>query len=271
MSDSKSGAVPASRPQPAHALPGGDAAADRGERGRLPLRAVARTRRAAAAAGAGGGAIPYEIVNWVDIAPARPAAAARIDLHVDVPARRLDAPHRQHVVPLDLRRQRRGARWARSATSSSTSWSGRVGALAQCFSLPSSTAPMIGASGAIAGVLGGYVMLFPRARGRRRSSRSRSCGTCVDVPAWIFLGHLVPRAVPDSEQLGRGVDGARRRLPGGPGRGAPAGAHAPAVADRGARRRVPAAAPRRRSTLVAIACLTATARRARSRPEFRAA
>ena len=38
-----------------------------------------------------------------------------------------------------------------------------VGALAQCFSMPSSTAPMIGASGAVAGVLGGYVMLFPRA------------------------------------------------------------------------------------------------------------
>ena len=46
---------------------------------------------------------------------------------------------------------------------------------------------MIGASGAIAGVLGGYVMLFPRAK----------VSTFVaipllwhvrDVPAWIFLG-----------------------------------------------------------------------------------
>jgi len=64
---------------------------------------------------------------------------------------------------------------------------GVVGALAQAFSLPDSQAPMIGASGAIAGVLGGYVMLFPRAK----------VVTFVaipllwhirDVPAWIFLG-----------------------------------------------------------------------------------
>ena len=40
---------------------------------------------------------------------------------------------------------------------------GVAGALAQFFSLPTSMAPMIGASGAIAGVLGGYLMLFPRA------------------------------------------------------------------------------------------------------------
>src|SRR5690242_8801519 len=64
---------------------------------------------------------------------------------------------------------------------------GVAGALAQVFSLPSSTAPMIGASGAIAGVLGGYVMLYPRAK----------VVTFVaipllwhvrDVAAWIFLG-----------------------------------------------------------------------------------
>jgi len=64
---------------------------------------------------------------------------------------------------------------------------GVAGALAQAFSLPGSTAPMIGASGAIAGVLGGYVMLFPRAK----------VVTFVaipllwhvrDVAAWIFLG-----------------------------------------------------------------------------------
>ncbi len=64
---------------------------------------------------------------------------------------------------------------------------GTVGALAQCFSMPSSTLPMIGASGAVAGVLGGYLMLYPRAL----------IDTFVpiplfwprfDVPAWIFLG-----------------------------------------------------------------------------------
>jgi len=64
---------------------------------------------------------------------------------------------------------------------------GSIAALAQCFSMPMSQAPMIGASGAIAGVLGGYVMLYPRAK----------VVTFVgipflwhirDVPAWIFLG-----------------------------------------------------------------------------------
>jgi membrane associated rhomboid family serine protease len=64
---------------------------------------------------------------------------------------------------------------------------GTVGALSQCYAMPESTAPMIGASGAIAGVLGGYLMLYPRAR----------IATLVmipflwpvfHIPAWIFLG-----------------------------------------------------------------------------------
>jgi rhomboid family protein len=41
---------------------------------------------------------------------------------------------------------------------------GVVAALAHAFANPSSTMPAIGASGAIAGVLGGYLILFPRAR-----------------------------------------------------------------------------------------------------------
>jgi membrane associated rhomboid family serine protease len=40
---------------------------------------------------------------------------------------------------------------------------GTAAALSQAFQDPSSTIPMIGASGAIGGVLGGYLMLFPRA------------------------------------------------------------------------------------------------------------
>jgi membrane associated rhomboid family serine protease len=64
---------------------------------------------------------------------------------------------------------------------------GTVGALAQCFSMPGSRVPMIGASGAVAGLLGAYVMLYPHAR----------IVTFVgipflwhirDVPAWFFLG-----------------------------------------------------------------------------------
>ena len=41
---------------------------------------------------------------------------------------------------------------------------GLAAALTQVFSDPQSTTPMIGASGAIAGVLGAYTLLFPRAR-----------------------------------------------------------------------------------------------------------
>ncbi len=65
--------------------------------------------------------------------------------------------------------------------------SGIGAALLQVAAAPESTVPMVGASGAIAGVMGGYLLLFPRAR--------------VDVllilvifikvitmPAWLMLG-----------------------------------------------------------------------------------
>lgn len=42
--------------------------------------------------------------------------------------------------------------------------SGLIAALGQFIADPSSTVPMVGASGAIAGVLGGYLLLFPRAK-----------------------------------------------------------------------------------------------------------
>jgi rhomboid family protein len=60
---------------------------------------------------------------------------------------------------------------------------GVVGALAQCLLMPASTVPMLGASGAVAGVLGGYVMLFPRSR-----VWSWVVFGFVAIPAWIFLG-----------------------------------------------------------------------------------
>ncbi|MCY4306623.1 MAG: rhomboid family intramembrane serine protease [Aestuariivita sp.] len=65
--------------------------------------------------------------------------------------------------------------------------SGVIAALTQVFTEPSSTVPTIGASGAVAGVMGSYLLLYPKAR--------------VDilmilfiffrifpVPAWIVLG-----------------------------------------------------------------------------------
>ncbi|MHB9004581.1 MAG: rhomboid family intramembrane serine protease [Coriobacteriia bacterium] len=41
---------------------------------------------------------------------------------------------------------------------------GATAALAQAFAAPEASIPMVGASGAIAGVLGAYLMLYPRAR-----------------------------------------------------------------------------------------------------------
>jgi len=52
---------------------------------------------------------------------------------------------------------------------------GIAAAAAQVLSAPDSRLPMIGASGAISGVLGAYLLLFPRAR------------VLAVVPIWIFL------------------------------------------------------------------------------------
>ena len=64
--------------------------------------------------------------------------------------------------------------------------SGVAAGLLQTYVLPASQVPMIGASGAIAGVLGAYLILFPR-------SRIASLVpivfifTIVEVPAYLFL------------------------------------------------------------------------------------
>jgi rhomboid family protein len=133
-----------------------------------------------------GGAIPYEIVNWVDIVPR--------DL-LPLPGSILTSMFLHggwmHLI---------GNMWflwifgdnveERLGTVRFIIFYlivGAVGALAQAFSSPSSTIPMVGASGAIAGVLGGYLMLYPHAK----------VVTFVaipllwhvrDVAAWIFLG-----------------------------------------------------------------------------------
>jgi membrane associated rhomboid family serine protease len=64
--------------------------------------------------------------------------------------------------------------------------SGAAAALLQTYVLPRSSEPMIGASGAIAGVLGAYLILFPR-------SRIASLVpiififTIMEIPAFLFL------------------------------------------------------------------------------------
>jgi membrane associated rhomboid family serine protease len=55
---------------------------------------------------------------------------------------------------------------------------------AQIASNPSSTAPMVGASGAIGGVMGAYVLLFPHAR-----IRTFAIIFFFDMPAFLMLGY----------------------------------------------------------------------------------
>jgi rhomboid family protein len=64
--------------------------------------------------------------------------------------------------------------------------SGVAAALMQAFLLSGSSAPMIGASGAIAGVLGAYLVLFPRSR-ILSLVPILFIFTVIEVPAVIFL------------------------------------------------------------------------------------
>ena len=60
---------------------------------------------------------------------------------------------------------------------------GIVAALAQILMGPGSIIPMLGASGAISGVLGGYLLLFPR-----RRVRALIFNFLTEVPAFVALG-----------------------------------------------------------------------------------
>ncbi|MEQ1761628.1 MAG: rhomboid family intramembrane serine protease [Pyrinomonadaceae bacterium] len=60
---------------------------------------------------------------------------------------------------------------------------GFAAALAQVVMEPSSTIPMLGASGAISGILGGYLVLFPQ-----RQVRALIFSFLTTVPAFVALG-----------------------------------------------------------------------------------
>ncbi len=64
--------------------------------------------------------------------------------------------------------------------------SGTVGCVAQLLSGPGSSVPMVGASGAIAGVMGAYFSLFPAAR--ILTLIPILFFVIIEVPAYIFLG-----------------------------------------------------------------------------------
>jgi len=64
--------------------------------------------------------------------------------------------------------------------------SGVAAGLLQSYIQPSSTVPMIGASGAVAGVLGAYLILFPRSR-IASILPILFIFTIVEIPAMLFL------------------------------------------------------------------------------------
>jgi membrane associated rhomboid family serine protease len=61
-------------------------------------------------------------------------------------------------------------------------------AFAQVLSAPDSTYPMVGASGAISGVMGGYVVLYPRVRVYTLVPIFIFF-TSIALPAWVMLGY----------------------------------------------------------------------------------
>ncbi len=65
--------------------------------------------------------------------------------------------------------------------------SGTAAALLEAYLSPTSSLPIIGASGAIAGVLGAYLILFPRAR-IASLVPIFFVFTLIEIPAVIFLG-----------------------------------------------------------------------------------
>jgi membrane associated rhomboid family serine protease len=67
---------------------------------------------------------------------------------------------------------------------------GTAAAAAQVFVSPHSVVPMVGASGAISGVLGAYLLLYPRVRVHTLVILPIYI-TTVALPAWVMLGYWI--------------------------------------------------------------------------------
>ena len=66
--------------------------------------------------------------------------------------------------------------------------SGVGAAMAQVFADPASIIPMVGASGAISGVMGAYILLFPHVRVYNLVPIGFFI-TTIALPAWVMLGY----------------------------------------------------------------------------------
>ena len=64
---------------------------------------------------------------------------------------------------------------------------GLIAAFAHVFMAPDSNLPMVGASGAVSGIMGSYLVLFPKAR-IRTLFLFVFILRVIPMPAWVFLG-----------------------------------------------------------------------------------
>ena len=83
---------------------------------------------------------------------------------------------------------------------------GFAAAVSQAMLNPGSLVPMVGASGAIAGVMGAYLVLYPRSRVRCYFPVPAICSSCRRV---FFLVMVVPRPVPNCVTSCRSSSGMR--------------------------------------------------------------
>ena len=83
---------------------------------------------------------------------------------------------------------------------------GAAGALAQAFAGPTSAVPMVGASGAISGVMGAYIVLHPRTRVHVLLFLG-IWGTTFVVPAYIMLAYWFVLQLLGLPELGKDVGG----------------------------------------------------------------
>ena len=84
---------------------------------------------------------------------------------------------------------------------------GVLAALAQCLADPASPIPMVGASGAISGVMAGYLLLYPRANIRFFYWLIIFIGT-IYLPAYLLLGFWLftqALALPESMEQAGGI------------------------------------------------------------------
>lgn len=134
-----------------------------------------------------GGAIPYEITHLVDLPPVRALVPPPLTIFT---AMFLHGGF-LHVLGnmwfLWLFGDNVEDRIGRVRYVAFYLLTGIVAALAQSLMMPGSRIPMIGASGAVAGVLGGYVVLFPRAR-VRTLVMIPLLWPVLELPAYVFLG-----------------------------------------------------------------------------------